>query len=213
MARRRTDPSILIARFEDVLKDAKPREIVNADGLAAALGMTWRNVKVTYIDPDPKFPIKTVGAEGKAYAFVLPVVLKYLIRKLSDERAEIEERQARKADRLGIAIPDELSGASIEIIGRHIDLSLKVQKEKRQQQGEVDPDDAAMFLAGLFQTIRDEIMGAAPVADPTAALPPEVRARIDDHMRDLCLAVEARIGAFIEEYRANTDAPGAGPGD
>lgn len=66
MARPKGDASNLIKRLEAALTVAKPRDVVDTTVMSKIVGMTWRNLLMTHIEPDDSFPIRKRGAEGVA---------------------------------------------------------------------------------------------------------------------------------------------------
>lgn len=210
MARHKADPGLFLSRLEAARRQAKRGEIVNQTQLAEVLGMTGRNLVETYVKPDPDFPILERGSEGKGYRYDLNKVLAHLVKRTRAMIAANEKRNIAQAERLGVTVPEEDRGIPLSELREQIDLSLKVQAERRRQEGEIDPVKAAAFLERYNQTMCETILGTGSAIDPTGELPAAMRARFDNHMRDLCLVLQAQARKFIEESRARAVTSRAG---
>lgn len=203
MARTKADLSQWVRLLEEKLKAAKRGQIVGAEDMAAILGMTWANLRKTYVNADPAFPCLR-GAEGRSYEFDVQKVLRHLIARAKAQMAERDRHNASIARIAGISLPEQEGTLSLAEQRQMLDITLKVQEQKRDQGGFLAAGEVRKFLIGYNQTVRDMLIGSGAVIDPTGDLDPARRAAFDDQMRDICLAVQARLDRFIKDYHAGS---------
>ncbi|WP_417615327.1 hypothetical protein [Parasphingorhabdus sp.] len=203
MARKIGDPSILKARLEAALKQAKPRDIASAQPMAEIVGMTWAGFRNNHISPDAKFPVKTRGAEGKQWEFQVVKVLKYMIKICDKKIAANTHRNNRNSEMVGITVPDEESGSDIAEISKLTDLTLKVQQVRERQGLYVTAEKLSDFLTGYNSTVINGILGVTNQVDPTGLLPASTRKEMDDLLRSLAVSVQASAVKYIEGINAN----------
>jgi hypothetical protein len=209
MARKIGDPSILKARLEAALKRAKPRDIASAQPMAEIVGMTWAGFRNNHITPDPKFPVKSRGAEGKQWEFQVTKVLKYMIRVCDKKIAANNHRNRRNAEMTGITVPEGESGADIAEVSKLTDLTLKVQQVRERQGLYVPAEKLVDFLTGYNSSVINGILGVTNQVDPTGLLPAETRKEMDDLLRSLAVSVQAGAVKFIEGINADIRKGGA----
>jgi hypothetical protein len=198
MARPKGDPSDLIRRLEAALKIAKPRDVLSADDMAKCTGMTWRNLLMTHIEPDSKFPIERRGAEGVAWQFRVVKVLRHMLKR-ANERIASNEASARRVQQLtGFEIPDEAGSAiGIHDVGKLIDANVKAQNEKVRQGHYVPRAEVDAFVIDYNSMIQSGILGASQKADPVGSLPPDVRGVMDEELRNLCVRLQALTDTWL----------------
>lgn len=201
MARPKADPSDLLKRIDAAMQIAKRSDVLDAEGMAACLGMTWRNLKVTHLDPDPAFPVKKRGAEGIAWEFHVLTVLRHM-RKRARERIEKAATQAKRLQQLtNFTVPDEETDAlTLVELSKLAELTTKVQAAKERQGGYVPSDKLRLFLGRYHSKIRDALLGAPAKVDPTGSLPPETRALLDNEVRSLIVQAEAAVETFLRNW-------------
>ena len=202
MARQAGDPSDLIRRLDAALTAAEPDDVVSAEEMAGIVGMTWRNLLKTHIEPDAKFPIRKRGAEGVAWEFQVVAVLNHMLDKARDRIAASEERAKRLARLTGFEVPEaESGGHTVADIGRLIDANMKAQKAKEEQRRYVPVEKVRMFLSGYNRRARDTLLGQRQKIDPLGTLPPEIAEAIEENMRSLAVTLQDELAGFVEEYR------------
>lgn len=203
MARPKGDPSELVRRLNAALKQAKPSDVVSAELMAEIVGQTWRNLLLTHIEPDPKFPIQKRGAEGVAWEFRVAKVLRHMIRR-AEERIEANSASSRQAARLtGFTVPDEGgTGYDLVELGRLADLTLKAQAAKERQRQFVPVETVRAFIGAYNAKLRDAILGTPSRIDPTGAMDPVQRALVDNEMRNVAVAAEETALKFLREWSA-----------
>lgn len=203
MARKIGDPSILKARLEAALKQAKPKDIASAKPMAEIVGMTWAGFRNNHISSDVKFPVKSRGAEGKQWEFQVVKVLKYMIRVCDKKIAANNHRNRRNAEMTGITVPEGESGADIAEVSKLTDLTLKVQQVRERQGLYVPAEKLVDFLTGYNSSVINGILGVTNQVDPTGLLPAETRKEMDDLLRSLAVSVQAAAVKFIEGINAD----------
>ncbi|PZU59818.1 MAG: hypothetical protein DI547_04905 [Sphingobium sp.] len=211
MARTASDPNDLIRRLEAALKQARPRDTADARLMADIVGMTWRNLLMTHIEPDPKFPIERRGSEGVPWEFRVVRVLRHMLKRAREKIAANDEH-ARKVRRLtSFTVPEAEGGAvSMADLSRLADLTIKAQGMKERQKLYVPADTVRDFLSRYNARIRDAILGTPARLDPTGALDPSARAFIDDEMRNLAVTAEQAVQEFLREWSAGLFEGGTG---
>lgn len=210
MSRRNADPTALIARLEAALKVARPRDIADANLMAEIVGMTWRNLQETYIKPDPAFPIKVRGSEGRGYQFEVTKVLRHMIGRARQRQAENSKRSANAARLTGFTVPEDGIGMDLAEISKLADLTVKAQAMKNEQGYYVPAASLSTFLSGYNAVIRDELLGTSAVIDPTGDLSPEHRRRFDERMRTIAVEIQRKAERYIEEHCAGIQQAGTG---
>jgi len=202
MARPKGNPDDLIRRIEAALKATKPRDVVGAVDMAAIVSMTWRGLLVTHIEPDGKFPIQKRGAEGVPWEFRVVAVLKHMLKRAYERKADNDER-ARKIARLtGYDVPDTAASMNIAEISKLIDANSKAFAQKAEQKVYVPAEQVRLFIAGYNRELRDALLGERQKLDPIGAYPAEIAEAIDDDMRDLALTLQRKASRFVEEWCA-----------
>lgn len=208
MARPKGNPTELIKRLQAALGVAKPRDVVLAQVMAEIAGMTWRNLLITHIEPDPKFPIEHRGSEGDPYRFRVVKVLKHMIMRAKERQAENNTRAKRIMELTGFNVPEDSTEAmSVADVNRLIEANMRAQKAKVEQGRYVPADQVRLFLIGYNAQVRNAILGEPQKLDPVGALPIEIRQTIDDDMRNLAVALQERVEGFLEDFSA-----ASGPG-
>ena len=203
MARPKGDASNLIKRLEAALTVAKPRDVVDTTVMSKIVGMTWRNLLVTHIEPDPGFPIKRRGAEAVAWGFQGVKVLRHMIKR-ARERMAVNEAAARRAHQLtSFTVPEDPEGPmSIADLSKLADLTIKAQAEKTKQRLHVPAATVRDFLTQYNSTVVGAILGVSQKADPTGDMEPAVRALLDNELRNVAAHVGAQVDMFLKEWSA-----------
>lgn len=203
MARPRGDASDLIRRLEAALKVAKPRDVVDAVVMSKIAGMTWRNLLVTHIEPDPAFPIKRRGAEGVAWEFQAKKVIGHMIKR-ARERMAANEAAARRVHQLtSFTVPEDPEGpVSLADLSKLADLTMKAQAEKTRQGQYVPAAKVRDFLISYNAAVTGGILGVSQVADPNGNLDPAVRVVVDNELRSVAAHVGAMVDKFLKEHGA-----------
>jgi hypothetical protein len=202
MSRRSADPSQLIERLRAAQKAAKPRDVADANLMADICRMTWRNLKITHIDPDPQFPIKERGSEGRGYQFEIRKVLAHMIKRAEQRQAKNAKRSANAARLTGFHVPVEAEAMDLNEIGKLADLTIRVQQEKQRQKYFVPAAIMSSFLASYNGIARDAILGTSAVIDPTGDLSPQQRTLFNEHMRNIAVDLQSQLDKFIGEWSA-----------
>ena len=203
MARPRGDASDLTRRLEAALKVAKPRDVVDAVVMSKIVGMTWRNLLVTHIEPDPGFPIKRRGAEGVAWEFQVVKVLKHMIRR-ARERMAANDAAARRIHQLtNFTVPEDPEGpVSIADLGKLADLTLKAQAAKERQKEYVPATKVRDFLTRYNSAVISAILGVSQTVDPNGGMDPAARALVDNELRNVAAHVGDQVDTFLREWSA-----------
>ena len=106
MARPHGNPDDLILRLEAALAIARPSDVVGANEMAGIVKMTWRNLLMTHIEPDSKFPIQRRGAEGLAWEFHVIKVLKHMLRRARQRKRANEAKSRRLMELTSFSVPE-----------------------------------------------------------------------------------------------------------
>lgn len=183
--------------------------------MAAALGMTWRNLRLT-IDDDAALPVMARGGEGIAWQFNAVAVLDYMIGKCEALLAERVER-AGKLERLsGLQLntkadaPAKRRRGKVEPVAqapitaseaRDIGQAQLTAHKLKEMQGKlVVAEPMRRFLADYHSTMQGETLGLLGKIDPGGQLPAAVRLNIEDSMRTLLVNLQSRMDRFLAGY-------------
>lgn len=202
MARPKGNPDDLIRRLEAALKVTKPADVLGATEMAECVGMTWRNLLLTHIEPDRKFPIQKRGAEGVAWEFRVKRVLTHMLKRARERKAENETRARRVAELTGFHVPETAASMNIAEIGKLIDANAKAHAQKVDQKAYVPAERVRLFVAGYNRRMRDTLLGQRQKLDPVGAYPVEIAEAIDEDMRNLAVALQQEATRFLEEWCA-----------
>lgn len=206
-----------VARWKATREVAEPGDTLQAEPMAKALGMTWRNLK-KIIDLDAAFPIVVRGAEGHAWTFDVTAVLDHMIARDEAVLAERDREASRLARLSGITVsgavggPDSAGasqGMSAEALRSAAQTMLQVQKLKREQGLLIEAEPVRMFLIEYHQRFQQEVLGALGRVDPAGQLPPATRTLIENDMRNLLVDMHGRLEQWMGQHIA-ADRP-AGP--
>jgi hypothetical protein len=207
MSRSRGDPNQLIARLEAAAAKAGPKSVADAALMAEIVGMTWRNLLKTYIEPDKDFPIVARGSEGVAWQFNIRAVLKHLIKRAQQRIDANLQRVQERASLLGFTVPDEEQGLSFADVTRLADLTYRVENEKVSQGERISRDRHRLVVGGLMMKLRDSLQGSISRIDPAGKLPPVVKEALTEQVTAIMLTCHKDAQAFLEESRAPTKPP------
>lgn len=208
MARPHGNPDDLILRLEAALKVAKPSDVVGANEMAGIVKMTWRNLLLTHIEPDARFPIQHRGAEGRAWEFRVAKVLKHMLKRARERKAANEEKARRLMQLTGFSVPEGSEAMNIAEIAKLIEVNAKARAEKTEQGKLIPVNDMRIFITGYNQTVSAGIMNAGQHLDPMGSLPPDVSEALKDYLRDLALTVHESARLFLEKWRAASESGG-----
>lgn len=204
MARPLGDPTELIRRLEAAKKVAARSDVVSADLMAKIAGMTWRNLLVTHIEPDPRFPIQLRGAEGVAWEFRVTKVLAHMIKR-AKERVEVKQaRIRREAGLTGFIVPDEPgseNSLSIDRLDKLVKIAASIRKEKEASAGTMDKDSSVRDFIDFLQTIQSAVLDVAQEVDPTGSFEPEVRISVENACRNMLVKMHEAGQRWIEKRR------------
>lgn len=202
MGRPKSDPSRLIARLRAALKVAKKDSKADASLMAEIVGMTWRNLRDTYIEPDSAFPIVARGAEGQAWEFHVRSVLTHMLKR-AEERVAANRRLAdERAGLLNFTVPEEEEALGFAEISRLADLTYRMLDEQKSMGLYVSAERHRMIVGGLLMKVRDSLQGAVGRIDPAGKLPPAVREAIKHELTTIMLGCNRDARAFLEEQSA-----------
>lgn len=202
MARPKGNPDDIIRRLEAALKIARRNDVLGANEMAECVGMTWRNLLMTHIDPDPKFPIQKRGAEGVPWEFRVAPVLRHMLRRANERKAENETRARRVAELTGYNVPETAAAMNIAEISKLIDANAKAHGQKVAQKAYVPAERVRLFLAAYNRRVRDGLLGQRQRLDPVGSYPVEIAEAIDEDMRNLAVAIQQDMARFLEEWCA-----------
>ena len=215
--RKPADPAARLSLLRAARENAKPDDELNANEMAGALGMTWRNLRLT-IDDDADLPVVARGGEGIAWQFNAVAVLDHMIAKCEAMLADRAKR-ATKLERLsGLRLQDSdakpakgrrraatapppieapMSSTELREIGQ---AQLTAHKLKEMQGKLVVADPMRRFLADYHTTMQAETLGLLGKIDPGGQLPAPVRLNIEDSMRTLLVNLQGRMERFLAGY-------------
>lgn len=202
MARPHGNPDDLIQRIEAALKVAKPADVVGANEMSAILKMSWRNLLLTHIEPDNRFPIQRRGMEGMAWEFRVVKVLKHMLKRANERKAANEAKARRLMELTGFTVPENAEAMNIAEIAKLIDVNAKARAEKVEQGKLLSVDETLTFLTGYNRTVCAAILNAGQHLDPTGSLPPEISEALKDYLRDHAMNVHQAASDYLEKWRA-----------
>jgi hypothetical protein len=209
LARQAPDPSARIAALKERRKQfvaSKVKGPLNAEEMAAAIGMTWRQLK-TYVEADPDFPCLLRGSEGSPYQFDAKKVFDHLIRFFESKLKERNDRNRRIAEMAGFEPEMADTGLSLEELRQLDFLQTSNQRKKIEQRQYVPLAEFEGVIADVFTTIQSETLSMVGRLDPAGKWPALVREQVREEGRNLLVRIHDKLGK-----RLNPDAVTTGRG-
>lgn len=220
MTRLPADPAGRLAILENARAAIEPGLIVNASELENVVRLTWKRISKA-IDEDSDFPVIARGGMGVSWQFDAAAVLDHLIARTKQRMADREAHQDR-ASRLaglgGVAPPSSEAPAPIAMrsdpaetlaqaraINALIDAQAKLRSERVRQGALVERTKVDALLADMMTTMQAETLGVAGKVDRSGQLPPEMRAQIDEELRNVLVTVRDRLERNLDEWRGPFD--------
>ena len=213
--RKPADPAARLSLLRAARENAKPDDELNANEMAGALGMTWRNLRLT-IDDDADLPVMARGGEGIAWQFNAVAVLDYMIAKCEAFLADRAERAGKMQRLSGLHLtsendkPVKRRRRAVEPVvaavitpseARDIAQSqLTAHKLKEMQGLLVVAEPMRRFMADYHTTLQTETLGLLGKIDPAGQLPAQVRLQVEDSMRTLLVNLQGRMERFLAGY-------------
>jgi len=209
--RQPADPAARLAVLRAARKVAKPEDVLGAQEMAAALKMTWRNLKLI-IDADDAFPIIRRGGEGVPWRMSAIAVLEHLITGCESALAARGQRQARidrlsgapavKATKRGKAqTTTEEPPLSIDDMRKLGDVQMNAHKLKMMQGRYVVADANAAMLSDYHRSLQSNVLGLVGKIDPAGQWPAAVRLAVEDGMRTLLVDLQGMMVRYLESQR------------
>ena len=199
MARKPADPAARLAILKAARKRVRKGEKLGAFPMAEAAGMSWVNLR-TMINGDENFPIERRGTNGVEWIFDARAVIDYLIRGCEaglSERRKHNEKLARIAGFDVDEVP-EVAGLSIDDLRKLADLVAQVQREKNRQGQLVSTAEMEKLSAQYHQVVLDAFMGAVQRIDPTGAIGPQEREKLDNELRNVLVKIQDAAQRWLE---------------
>jgi hypothetical protein len=195
MARTPSEPSQRIARLVAARKHLKRGEVLNGEEMAAAAGMTWRQMK-PLIDNDRAWPIKQRGYEGVAWQFEPRKVIDHMIRQDRAKLAESVKRRDRLTAMAGVEVEKGSDYSLSEL--REIDrLQESAHRRKIEQNKYMLREEVETLFANYAATVQTELLAIPSVKDPAGQWPPEIRLGVVDGIRDGLVRAHDAAGELI----------------
>lgn len=202
MARTRTITNPRLEQLRAARKRIRKGETLTAEPMASLLSLSWKALG-DKIAADPGVPIVQRGSRGVEWQFDARAVVDYFIR--------LEEAEARKARRvaelggLGAAGADVVASMGLADLAKADAVATSVQRKKIEQ-GEYMPRTRVVQAFDRYtDTVVSQFLNVTHRIDPTGALPVEVRAMLDNEMRNVLLALHdaasremAAFGAVLQ---------------
>lgn len=192
------------ARLQLALSRAKPRHVSNLTEFADICGMTPANLRKTYINPDPKFPLNSVGSNGRDYQIPTQKSLKHLISACDKKLATASSRSNEMADIIGVSLPATEQGGSLSDLNMMTRMTISVVQEREKQGGYIPVPVVKDFIGGFCSSVTRSILGVKVQVDPTGSLPPEVASDMEEYLRRVAAAAQTAAAKFVEEYDARS---------
>jgi hypothetical protein len=210
--RKPADPSARLKILQAALKQIKNGDTLNADEMAKAVGMTWRNLKLI-IDSDPDFPIVSRGAEGIAWQFNARKAVEHMIGKCNAALGELRSRAERMSRLTGFEtekgatagdFDDEpLSAGELKNLG---DAQMAAHRLKLAQGKLIPAEKVRAFQMAYHAQMQAETLGIVAHLDPAGQWPVDLRRSVEDRMRTILVELQDRMAAFLIGFGAQNPA-------
>lgn len=206
------DISARIAGLERALERAKglPEDtILDSQPMAKLVGVGWPSLR-DWFDNFPIFDSTDCfvrGDRGIAWAIKpLPTVEK-LLEHFRSEREARASRNREVAKQIGLEDHGE-APADLNELAKQVNLTLTLTEAKEKQKGYIPTAQFVDFISGYNAATVEGILGVKAQVDPTGALPPEIIALIDEHLRNVAVAARNRASAYIKDFDARLNQSG-----
>lgn len=178
-------------------------ETLEATPMRELIGVSWVGLK-EWIDSIPEFDGSGCfvrGGQGIAWAFDPVKTIETLLSHFKGEREKRMERNREVAQHVGLVQSDE-APADLNELSKQVSLTLTLTEAKNKQGGYVPAAKVSDFIAGYNTAAVNGVLGVKAQVDSTGALPPEIIALIDEHLRDVAVAMSKSAEAFIRKFDA-----------
>lgn len=203
---RSIDISARIDGLERALARAKQLskgETLEATPMRELIGVSWVGLK-EWIDSIPEFDGSGCfvrGGQGIAWEFHPVKTIETLLSHFKGEREKRTNQNRKVALQVGLEQGDE-APADLNELSKQVSLTLTLTEAKHKQGSYVASTKVSDFLAGYNTAAVNGVLGVKAQVDSTGALPPEVIALIDEHLRNVAVAMSKSAESFIREFDA-----------
>lgn len=177
--------------------------ILSATPMAKLLGVTWPVLRdwCNEIEGFAQSGAFDGGAQGIEYEFCPVRTLWFLIDHFQAENDRLTAKNRDGAKSAGLNLDDDDDATSFEEIRGRVRLTLDVVSAAREQQHTTPTSDMLAFVDGYNQAVVSGIMGVRTKVDPSGLLPPDLRGKVDRHLRDVAADAHGKAERFIEDFR------------
>lgn len=206
------DISARIEGLERALKRAEALDketVMDATPMAQLTGVTWAALR-TWLDTFPEFDGTDCfvrGGQGIAWAIKPKATIEKLIEHFNAERGRRATRTRDVGIQVGLETGDE-APQDLGELAKQVNLTLTLSEAKEKQRGYISAQQFSEFLAGYNTAAVEGVLGVKAQVDSTGSLPPEIIAQIDEHLRNVAVAMANRARQFIREFDARLDQSG-----
>ena len=210
--RKPADPSARLKILEAARAGLTKKDVLNADEMAKAAGMTWRNLQLI-IDKDPKFPVKHRGAEGVAWQYEAQQTIDHMIAQCRAALGELRSRAERMSRLTGFAT--EAAGSTVDFDDEPVtagelqmlgNAQMAAHRLKLAQKALIPAETVRASYMAYHAQMQAETLGIVAHLDPAGQWPADLRRAVEDRMRTILVELQDRMTAFLNGSGAQTPA-------
>lgn len=190
----------------------KSKARISAEPMAQLIGVRWNTLR-EWCNEVPGFEQSGAfnrGGNGIEWEFDAKATIAYLINYFRTRIAAEARKSKSLSAAIGVDIPDEETAMSMASTKDLVNLTVTVVAAAEKQKRYVLADEVASFLAGYNQAVLDGILGVRAQVDPNGNLPVQVRAKVDQCLRQVATSVHELASRYIEAKSAGLQQEGAG---
>lgn len=215
-----SDPVARLAKLEATRPNVEPGEILNAEEMAAAAGMVWKNLKAI-VDRDPDFPVLRRGGEGTPWQFEAAKALDHMIDRARAVQADRERRRDRVSVLAGLG--SETGGGSpsggdgqsagsgsaardmfedARALSALIDVQAKLRAEKVAQGALLHRDKVESFLWRWLSALQSDVLAIEGRIDKVGMIEPVQREAIKAELATALVSLRGALEREIGKWNA-----------
>lgn len=178
--------------------------------MAEALSVTWPTLR-SWCDL-PAFDEAGAfvrGGNGIEWEFNPAKTVSTLLAHFRGEMARRQDRNRRVVESVGLDMdPTEAEHIDIVDLKKQVDLTIAIQQQKLAMGGYIPAAKFIEVMRGYNQAAIGAVLGTDTLIDPTGALPPDIRAAMNEALRSVAATMNQRCADYIRSAGAGSSEAG-----
>lgn len=175
--------------------------------MSELLGVTWPTLR-GWCNTLPAFDGSDAfvrGGNGIEWEFTPSKTVDTILAHFRGELASRQDRNRRVVESAGIDMdPNEASRIDIVDLKKQVDLTIAIQQQKLAMGGYIPAAKFIEVMRGYNQAAIGAVLGTDTLIDPTGALPPDIRAAMNEALRSVAATMNQRCADYIRSAGAGS---------